>query len=333
MSDVSGSSPIYNALPSATQAGKSPSSDARATVISTPDGLAQIAKDWIDAAVLRQTADDLFLLETAKGTISIRYHGDQAMTPGERLQIRLDDSNLLIRPSDPGKDFATNLAGRVLTTPETTRTDAGAVKFSNAIRETLLAMPVVEPIRTGLFAPQANLRPVMSMLPQVGSFTFILTAAMFPQAVRSGALSEALAAIQEKPPAPSNPLVRQVQETINSNPPKMDGSEGWLGWQMPLYDNGEVRPSKWLAKQNEPEKERRFGQLIVALQYSHLGPMQIYCMTDHSEAEVTIISLHELPTALRDAIRTTVAQMATRLTMETRTTFLTGEEFFFPVTD
>lgn len=304
-------------------------SEVRASLIQAPDSLTRAASGWFDALAVRRLPDGSFAFRTELGEASVRLPEGVSIKLGTAVHLRLDGDgqvSLRIRPEQVEARFI--LPQPSAPAPAQLR-EAPLVAFS--------LLEALTPVRPGLAAPAGQseaAQSVLSLLPHAGSGAFALAAALYPQIMRSGEFSRLLAQSKDTSGIRNaSRLLERIEGIASAPAPRMEGSNGWLGWQLPFWDGSALRESRWLVKPDEPSDEDlpRVHQALVEMNLPTLGRIQIHCMADGELWDFTVITERALPEYLRGELAAGLSFATDLLKLSARIGFQVGEENFLPV--
>ena len=184
-----------------------------------------------------------------------------------------------------------------------------------------LSVAAVEPIRSVAIGPHnpnhAN-RVVSSIFPHLNSGAFSFAAALFPHNVRGGMLFDAVRD-QEGTKHLHGRMHDLAEKVLLSPAPKIEGSFGWLGWNLPFYNQSKFMESKWFSRDEDrdevPEEEDQRKHTIVEIHLEFAGRVQISCLSNGDRAHVQIATEYPIQEELIDELLSTSVLVAQVLGM------------------
>ena len=277
---------------------------ASATIISSPPGISAARLNWMPVAVSKITENNLLSLRTPMGEMSIRANGLQA-AEGDRLQIKINNNGTLaIRanfvPDEIGK---TNMAGAPA--GGASRVLPSQPLYSPAVALSVAAVEPVKALVIGANNPVHANKVVSSIFPHLSSGAFSFAAALFPHNVRGGMLADAVRD-QEGTKHLHGRTHELAEKVLLSPAPKIEGSFGWLGWNLPFYNQSKIMESKWFSRDEEDEKEQDDRKhTLVEIHLEFAGRVQISCLSNGENAHIQIVTEHPVQDELVNELLST----------------------------
>lgn len=309
--------------------------DIRAIAVS-PGPLERMPLAWQQAVVSARLPDGSFVLRSDVGDVTVRLPEGLSLRLGTSLTLRLDGTvQILIRAPLSRTEASFSVPTPAAASPPVPT--APAMPAASLPPALLVAAP---PVRAGM-APfgesnsQAT-QSLLALLPHVGSGSFSLAAALYPQILRTGEMSRLLRQTRE-PHGIRNAgrLVEQIEAVATAPGPRAESDSGWLGWQLPFWDGNEMRTMSWLYRKRAVDVEPQIveeHQALVELHLSTLGRTQIQCFVSENIWHFRMVSSDSMPAIIRDEIRAALHMVADMVGIACDVEFLHGQENFVGIT-
>lgn len=280
-----------------------------ATIISSPPGISAAKLNWLPVVVANTSQNNLLSLRTPMGEMSVRMTGFTAQV-GDRLLVKLQSNGTMnVKPdfNQVGLD-RTNVAGQqnssLINNVRSSYSPAVAVSLANV-------EPIKASITGGVSNPNYANKVVSSIFPHFNSGAFSFAAALFPHNVRGGMLAEAVK--NQESSSIAGRTHDLAEKMLTSPAPRIEGSMGWLGWNLPFYNQSKLMESRWFSRDEEPEDEiapETRKHTIVDIYLEFAGRVQISCLTDGENAHINISSERPLPDGLAEELLATSTLVA-----------------------
>lgn len=299
-------------------------------LINTPAGIGAARLDWVPGTIARQLNDGLIVFRTPFGDMTARM-SDLQFAVGSNVSFKIDENGkIIVKPNfpdvTPSKTIIDNSISRSI-----------PVENMKASLLSLLTLSSgVEPVKAGLSAQSADATKILaSIFPHISSGSFAFAAALYPMTVRGGLLAEA-ATDQEGRLKGRSHLFDTAERILISPPPRIDGSFGWLSWNMPFYEHGSLKESKWMSR--DDISGGRLGssapkQMVVEIYLEALGKTQLRAVSDNEVIDLLIVSEQAMPESLLEELIAIAGLVGTALGVQVKTSYETGPDKLLLIKD
>ena len=299
-------------------------------IVNSPPGINVAKIDWVPGTIQNVLSNGGFLLRTPLGDMSVKLSG-ATFSIGDRVSFRLTpNGNLLVNP-----DFTiASKAPLNNVQPQLRPIDSRPLSSSFLS----VSLSGVDPIKTGI-SPNVEMnmnanRIVSSIFPHLNSGNFAYAASLFPQTVRGGLLSR-VAMDSEGRMKVSGRLSDLVEKSLLMPVPKIDGSYGWVSWNMPFYNSGYIMDSKWLTRdEDNPDQDisEKIKHTVVEIYLEFAGRVQLSCLSSEYEVDIQVISERIMPDKIVEEIEAASILISNALGLHSRFDYLYGSSNLLKVT-
>lgn len=302
-----------------------------ARVLNSPAGISAARIDWVPATISNVLTNNVNLLRTPFGEMSIKTMGSN-LNIGDKIFFKYDSKgDIQIKPN---LNLIQNNLPKENIPLGSKPLSPNYLSISVSNLEPVKGMPIPGTMNNINIA-QTN-KMVSSIFPHINNVSFSYAASLFPQTVRGGLLSR-VAINDERKIILSGRLSDMVEKALINPAPKIDGSYGWVSWNMPFFDSGFFYNSKWLVRDEEHDDDvdgkKDVRHTVIELNTEIFGNLQLSCLTFENQVDIEIISEHIIPEIIRDEITSTAVAIANILNLHTRVTFGFGKDKQFNISE
>jgi hypothetical protein len=303
-----------------------------AKVINSPAGISAARIDWVPATISNTLNNNIYLLRTPIGEMSISLSSGK-LSIGDQIFFKYDlNGNLQLKPNFSVLDISNKPTDNLPLNSRPLTSNYLSIAVSNLDPIKASAIPG---ITSNENIANAN-RVVSSIFPHINSHSFAYAASLFPQTVRGGLLSR-IALNDERRMILSGRLGDMVEKALILPTPKIDGSYGWVSWNMPFFDRGYFFNSKWLVRDEEHEdienEKRDLKHTVVEINTEVFGKIQISCLSNKEEVDLELISEYPINNEIIEDLNSCAIILANLLNIQTRFKSGFGKEHMFEISD
>ena len=293
------------------------------TIINSPPGIQAANLGWVQASLSKVLNDGSLNLRTPMGNLIVRV-SNNIFNIGDTVSFRFDSAGkIILRPEFSTSNLMENTSNMV--------NKNMSVKAPFNVANTLLGVNNIDPIKPSL--PNALMETntnklISALVPHMSSASFAFAASLFPLVVRGGILSKSM--INQEGRLKSQSRLLDVAEKLLISPaPRIEGSLGWNGWNMPFFESGKSIESKWLYREENDvheDKETTVKHTIVEIDLDFCGKTQVSCLADDLSADIQVISKIKIDEDLQKEIGETIKLIGSILNYHIRIEFIDGPE-------
>lgn len=312
--------------------GRSEHSEIRASLISSSATFPAISNNWYQAIINNRLNDGTFILRTNQGNVILRLPEGASLRLGTSLTFRFDgDNGILLRVPQESR------FSDVLQSPNN-NIKADTRFYTSALSPALLiGVPPVSSSPIINFHDEVAGRNIVALLPHVGSASFSLAAALYPQILRTGEMSRLLKQTKEASDLKgASQVIERIESVASSPSPRIENQNGWLGWQLPYWDGKEIKNMQWLYKKsgNQDNLDNNLvseHQALIDMHLHVLGHLQIQCFVSEGIWHFRIVTENKLPELIREELKLSLMFVASVMDITSVVNFLDGENNFYSI--